>query len=85
MSTGKSMTYSQLLNAMDRVASAFLKRGFKPQDTVLFMASNHVEFSVIFFAIWMLGGSGACLTLNLLPGRLVISFLRKINIALVKF
>ena len=68
VSTGKSLTYSQLLSAMDRVASALVKRGFQPQDTVLFMSSNHVEFPVLFFAVWMLGGSNACLTLYLLPG-----------------
>jgi long-subunit acyl-CoA synthetase (AMP-forming) len=66
--TGKSMTYSQLLSGMDRVASALLKRGFNTKDTVLFVVSNHVEFPVMFFAVWMLGGINTCLKLNMTPG-----------------
>ena len=74
------MTYSQLLSGMDRVASALLKRGFSTEDTVLFVLSNRVEFPVVFFAVWMLGGINACLKLNLTPGIRTIVFLRiKIN------
>ncbi len=70
------MTYSQLLRGMDCVASALLKRGFSTEDTVLFVVSNRVEFPVIFFAVWMLGGINACVKLDLTPGIRTIVFLR---------
>ena len=68
LSTGKSMSYSQLLDAIDRVASALKRRGLKANDVVLVMASNHVETAVFFLSVWRAGGINACLTLSLLPG-----------------
>lgn len=62
------MSYSQLLDAIDRVASALKRRGLKANDVVLVMASNHVETAVFFLSVWRAGGINACLTLSLLPG-----------------
>ena len=66
VSTGKSMLYSQLLENIDRVAAALKRRGLKAGDTFLIMASNHIELPVVFFAVWVAGGTNACLTFNLL-------------------
>ena len=64
-STGKSMKYSELLDGMRRIASALCKKGFQVNDSVLFMASNHIELPLVFFGVWKAGGNAACLTLNL--------------------
>ena len=63
------MTYSQLLDNIDRVASALRRRGLKSDEKVLIMASNHIEVAVFFYGVWAAGGATACLTLSLLPGE----------------
>ena len=63
------MTYSQLVDKMDRVACALKRRGLQSNETVLVIASNYVEVAVFFFGVWAAGGVNACLTLNLLPGE----------------
>ena len=69
MTTGKSMTYSQLGENVDRVAAALVRKGLKPGDTVIIMAANHIELAVFFFGTWAAGGVSGCLTLSLLPGE----------------
>jgi len=70
LSTGKSMTYDQLVDAMARVAASLQRRGLRANDVVLVMASNHVETAVFFFAVWLAGGINACLTLSLMPDEI---------------
>ena len=67
------MTYSELTKGIRSVASALYKRGFRAYDSVLFMASNHIEFPLIFFGVWKAGGNAACLTLNWFPGSRILS------------
>ena len=63
------MTYGQLLDGVDRVAGALWRRGLKAHETVLIVASNHVEFFVMALGAWKAGGTVASLTLNLFPGK----------------
>jgi acyl-CoA synthetase (AMP-forming)/AMP-acid ligase II len=71
ISTGKSVTYTCLLEQTDAVASSLRNKGLQTGDVVLIMAANHVEVAVFFFAVWKAGACNACLTLNLLTGDAV--------------
>lgn len=68
LSTGKSMTYGQLIKAVNRVESALWNRGFRPSDTVLFAVSNHLEVAITYLAVWALEGCCASLGLDSFPG-----------------
>ena len=70
MTTGKSLKYSELLIAIDKVACALRKRGLQPNDTVIYVVSNHIEVPVMFFGVWAAGGINAGLTPNLFPGTI---------------
>ena len=67
------MTYSEMVDKVTKMASALRKRGLKPQDAVLLMASNHIELAVAKFAIMKAGGFCACLTLSLFTGKSISS------------
>jgi len=54
---------------MGIAASVLRRRGLRAGDSVLFVASNHLDVPLIFFAVWKAGGSCACLTLNLGAGK----------------
>ena len=71
ISTGKSVTYTCLLDQTDSVASSLRSKGLQTGDVVLIMAANHVQVAVFFFAVWKAGACNACLTLNLLTGDAV--------------
>lgn len=70
VTTGKVMTYSEMVSNVTKMASALKKRGLKLEDVVLMMASNYIETAVSMFSIMKAGGSCASLTLNLFPGNL---------------
>jgi len=62
------MTYEQLIESIDRLGSALRKRGFRPNDTVLFMAKNRLEIAISYLAVWLLEGCSANLKLDNFPG-----------------
>jgi len=64
-STGKSMTYSEMVTGVTSMASALRKRGLGVGDIVLLMAPNFIEVALTFLGVWKAGGVCACLTLNL--------------------
>lgn len=63
------MSYSELLLNIDSFAECFWKKGLRPGDMVLIMASNFIEFPLVLLGTWRAGGSVATLTLNLLSGK----------------
>ena len=69
VSTGKTMTYSEMVSGVTKMASALIKRGLKKGDAVLVMASNYAELAVAIFAIMKTGAYCASLTLNLFSGN----------------
>lgn len=52
----KQLTYSQLKNATDRLASALYCRGFQKGERIAVMLPNSMEYIVSFYAIQRLGG-----------------------------
>lgn len=69
LSTGKSMTYSELASGISRVCSSLRRRGFRACDTVAVMAPNYIEVPLIFFAVWQAGGSCSIMDIGLHPGN----------------
>ncbi|XP_057377827.1 uncharacterized protein LOC130699600 [Daphnia carinata] len=65
VSTGKSMTYSQLMSSLRSVASALRKRGLKTGDNVVVTGRNDIELPLMSMAVWRAGGNQACLSVNL--------------------
>jgi hypothetical protein len=70
LSTGKSMTYSQLAVAIDRLHISLRRRGLRPRDTVGLVGSNHIEIPIVFFAVWKACGSCSGLDIGLFPGNI---------------
>ncbi|XP_045026150.1 4-coumarate--CoA ligase 3 isoform X2 [Daphnia magna] len=65
VSTGKSMSYSQLMSSLRSVASALRKRGLKTGDNVVLIGCNDIELPLMSMAVWRAGGTQACLSVNL--------------------
>lgn len=63
------MTYGQLIDSIDGIRYSLWKRGFRPNDTVIFMANNHLEMAITYLAVWSLEGCCASLGLNSFPGK----------------
>lgn len=84
VSTGKTVLYTELLFQMQQVASWLRKNGFRTEDTVLIVASNHVELAVMLFGVWRAGGSVACLTLNLLPSNVLYLYIFPVIIIIIE-
>ncbi len=63
------MTYIEMTNAVRKLSSGLVRKGLCVGDTVLLMASNHIELALVYFAVWKTGGCCASLTLDLFPGN----------------
>ena len=55
-SSGRTLTYAQIADAIPRVAAGLARRGFQPKDVVAFCCPNLPEFAIAFHAVAMLGG-----------------------------
>src|SRR5262245_36299982 len=54
--TGRTLTYSQLLDSIRRVAVNLSLRGFKQGEVFAILSPNHPEYAILFHAIATLGG-----------------------------
>merc|ERR1712071_200588 len=59
VSTGKTMTYSEMVDSVTRLASALRKRGLKVGDSVLMMATNSIEIALSIFSVMKAEGATA--------------------------
>ncbi len=71
VSTGKSMTYNQMLTAVRSVASALRKRGLKSGDTLIVIGSNFIELPLMSLGVWRAGGVQAALSVSLPQGIII--------------
>ena len=55
--TGRTLTYSQLADAIARLAGGLAARGFGPGDVLAVMAPNVPEYAVLFHGAAMAGGT----------------------------
>jgi len=55
------MTYGELIESINCIASALQKKGFRSNDTVLLMAKNHIEMVITYLAVWSIEGCSASL------------------------
>jgi acyl-CoA synthetase (AMP-forming)/AMP-acid ligase II len=53
--TGRTLTFAQLRQAVERVAAGFARNGVQQGDVVAFYAVNSIEFAVAFHAVTSLG------------------------------
>jgi len=51
----RRMSYAQLVDVVDRLASGLIDLGFKPLDRVVFQLPNSLDFVVTFFALLRIG------------------------------
>jgi len=54
--TGRTLTYEQLVNAVDRTAAGLAARGFRKGDVFAIHCLNSPEYAVAFLAVAKLGG-----------------------------
>lgn len=54
--TGRTLTYKQLVNAVDRAAASLTARGFRKGDVFAIHCLNAPEYAVAFLAVAKLGG-----------------------------
>src|SRR5215813_6316436 len=54
--TGRTLTYSQLVDSIRRVAVNLSQRGFKQGEVFAILSPNHPEYAILFHAIATLGG-----------------------------
>ncbi|HUS09567.1 MAG TPA: 4-coumarate--CoA ligase family protein [Pyrinomonadaceae bacterium] len=54
--TGRTLTYSELVNSISRVASSLWKRGFKKGEVFGILSPNLPEYAIAFHAVALLGG-----------------------------
>ncbi|XP_046636730.1 4-coumarate--CoA ligase-like 7 [Daphnia pulicaria] len=66
LTTGESMTYSKLADAIDRVYNSLRRRGLKPKDVVGLIGANHIEMPIVYFAVWKACGSCSAMDVGLL-------------------
>jgi len=55
-STGRTITYRQLKESIDRVAAGLAQRGFGQRDVLGILSTNNPEFCIAFHAVASLGG-----------------------------
>ena len=55
--TGRSITYPQLLDQITKVGSALVKQGYGPSDVITIFSPNVPEFAVMYLAIAAIGGT----------------------------
>jgi len=68
LSTGKSMTYGALIESINFIGNALQKRGFRPSDTLFFIANNHLEMAIAYLAVWFIGGCSVSLGVSCFSG-----------------
>ena len=68
VSTGRSMTYIQLLTGIRSVASGLRKRGLRTGDSCVVIGTNYIELPLMSLAVWRAGGVQACLGISLQKG-----------------
>jgi acyl-CoA synthetase (AMP-forming)/AMP-acid ligase II len=54
--TGRIVTYSQLVDSIQRVAGSLASRGFTKGDVLAILSSNNPEYAIVFHAVAFLGG-----------------------------
>jgi acyl-CoA synthetase (AMP-forming)/AMP-acid ligase II len=54
--TGRTLTYAELLKAVDRIASGLFARGFRKHDVFAIQCTNSPDYAVAFLAVARLGG-----------------------------
>ena len=54
--TGRTITYQQLVESIDRVASSLSQRGFRKGDVLGILSPNVPEYAIAFHAVASLGG-----------------------------
>ena len=59
--SGASYTYQGLQEAAECVAGHLLELRLKPRDVVTFYGTNCLEYIVVMFAVWRVGGTAALL------------------------
>jgi acyl-CoA synthetase (AMP-forming)/AMP-acid ligase II len=62
------MTYSEMIKAIRKLSGSLRRKGLCIGDTVLLIASNHIQLALVYFAVWKAGGCCASLSLDLFPG-----------------
>lgn len=67
MTNGESMTYSEMVSSIRKLSGSLCRKGLGVGDTVLLMASNHIQLALVYLAVWKSGGCCASLTLDLFP------------------
>src|ERR1700682_3472846 len=55
-SSGRTLTYEQLVSAMDRTSASLAARGFRKGDVFAIHCLNAPEYAVAFLAVAKLGG-----------------------------
>ncbi|MEH6996081.1 AMP-binding protein, partial [Neobacillus drentensis] len=66
----RELTFSELKNICERVATALYKRGFRKGDCISIMVPNCIEYVISFFAIQRLGGIVVQVNPNYQPAEL---------------
>ena len=56
-STGRTLTYGQLIQAVERVAASLFARGFRKGDVCAIHCLNSPEYAIAFLAVARLGGA----------------------------
>src|SRR5215468_7982979 len=54
--TGRTITYSELIEAINRTAASLAERGFSKGDVFGILSPNIPEFAIVFHAVAVLGG-----------------------------
>src|SRR5882672_11145086 len=54
--TGRAITYSELVDAIARVAASLARRGFKKGEVFGILSANVPEYAIVFHAVASLGG-----------------------------
>ena len=54
--SGRSLTYADWADSVQRVAAALHRRGFRKGDVLAIYSCNTLEYPVIFHAVSLLGG-----------------------------
>jgi len=56
------MKYGEMIETVDRIGYALKNHwGFRPNDTVLFIANNQLEMAIHYLAVWAFEGCFASL------------------------
>ncbi|MEH7376635.1 long-chain-fatty-acid--CoA ligase [Neobacillus drentensis] len=66
----RELTFSELKNICERVASSLYKRGFRKGDCISIMVPNSLEYVIAFFSVQRLGGVVVQVNPNYQPAEL---------------